>query len=539
LLLVLGLGQVKSQDAGVVIRELMWPGWSAGFDPIICDDEICRRLQHFLFPTLFGVDLATGMITTADDSNNGLVTTPFMPGVSQQALRLREDKVWSDGTPVTAYDVLFSAIIDARLSGGRRTAMIRSLRVNGPFEIEIAYFYADCVTPEVSNLVVVPAHVYDPQFRGDVEAFDFSGDIHERFAQFYRSYSRYWDVDFYSNPLAVTSGLLRFDTYRPFFDVRYRSATGDIGYIAVDPRSVRGTGIFSILEGSTNFYLNPQPEEILNHLGDETLTFTPLPSVERLFLQWRTNLDDGRPHPILGDPAVRLALQKGVDVQRLIALALLGQGEPLASYQPSGSWAYDTGLQPVPYDLPAAQRMLYDAGWRDAGADGALDCVACSTASPGTRLTFTMYVTDSQPYVFIAAQDLQRQLRALGVEMNLRDGIEPDGDAYLLRTDSLLSPDPGLMFSPDWLNGQPASSNRGNYQNAELSELLMQARNAEQCDVNLRREAYQAIDRLFQADPPALWLFSPDHFIVSKGIQGILPSGYEPLANFPEWSVGP
>jgi|GEM_PF-5364192 ABC-type transport system substrate-binding protein len=540
LLLAVFLGHAKSQEAGVVIRELMWPSWAPGFDPVLCDDEICRRLRHFLYPTLFGVDLTTGMVELADEGNNGLVTTPFSPGVAIQRLRLREDKLWSDGVPVTAYDVLFSAIIDARLTGGRRTETIRSLRVNGLFEIEIAYFYADCVTPEISNLVIVPAHVHDPQFRAEVEAFDFDGDIHERFMAFYRSYARYRRVDFYSKPPSVTSGVLQFGSYRPFFDVRYRTDSGSGGYIAVDPQSVRGTGIFSIIEGSTNLYLNAQPEEILNHRDDETLTFTFLSSLERLYVQWRTHLSDGRPHPVLGDAAVRRAIQHGVDVGRLMQQAVLGLGQPLPAYQPPGSWAYNNDLAPIAFEPDLARQMLYEAGWRDQGGDGVLDCVSCATASPGTRLSFTLYVTDSMPYVQVAAQELQRQLRSIGIEVNLQDGIEPGGGAYLLREDSLVSPDPGIVFSPDWLNGQPGVSNRGLYQNANVNQFLMQARSAEQCNTELRIQAYHEIDRLFQADPPGLWLFSVDRIVVSKGIQGITASSaYEPLANFLEWSVGP
>jgi peptide/nickel transport system substrate-binding protein len=79
-------------------------------------------------------------------------------------------------------------------------------------------------------------------------------------------------------------------------------------------------------------------------------------------------------HPALRDRNVRLALAHATDKQKLIDVILLGLGTPGLTLIPDGLgvW-YNNSLKDYEFDIAKANKILDDAGYKDADDDGVRD----------------------------------------------------------------------------------------------------------------------------------------------------------------------
>lgn len=129
--------------------------------------------------------------------------------------------------------------------------------------------------------------------------------------------------------------------------------------------------------------------------------------------QWYFSQVEGKP---TADPNVRMALAKAVDFEALGQVITDGKGyraERLAMMAPNPC-PYDATAGSVPeYDVPAAEKMLDEAGWVK-GADG-------NRAKDGQPLTLSMLFATSD--TMSAAMELaQQQYAAIGVTLELDGG---------------------------------------------------------------------------------------------------------------------
>src|SRR4051812_21220388 len=129
-------------------------------NPLLCDNPYCRRITDFFFPTLYAVDSKTGLVTNAAQGNDGLVVDTSAPTGGTQILKLRDDMQWSDGTPITAYDVFYSylAITSGYISTpyASLASTVKAARVVDEHSIEFAYTNPNCSTPARINFPIVP-----------------------------------------------------------------------------------------------------------------------------------------------------------------------------------------------------------------------------------------------------------------------------------------------------------------------------------------------------------------------------------------------
>lgn len=118
-----------------------------------------------------------------------------------------------------------------------------------------------------------------------------------------------------------------------------------------------------------------------------------------------------------GDAGMRQAFAYCVDRQALIDQFAYGQGEAPASYVPLDHWLYSADASQYPFDPAAGGAMLQAAGWLEqeegprlsSGYAGALD---------GTPLRVTLTVEDS-PYRLAIAGLLANSLDDCGVELEI------------------------------------------------------------------------------------------------------------------------
>ena len=116
--------------------------------------------------------------------------------------------------------------------------------------------------------------------------------------------------------------------------------------------------------------------------------------------------------PILSDVAVRRALALATDRKRMIETVTYGVNILDEGDQPAFSWAYDTSLTPIPFDLAKARSTLDAAGWK-AGPDGI-------RVKNGQRLHITFATTTGSAVGNRLSVLLQSAWKDAGVELEVK-----------------------------------------------------------------------------------------------------------------------
>ncbi|MES9811500.1 MAG: ABC transporter substrate-binding protein [Candidatus Thiodiazotropha sp.] len=199
--------------------------------------------------------------------------------------------------------------------------------------------------------------------------------------------------------------------------------------------------------------------------------------------------------PHTGDPRVRLAIAHALDRQAIIEHVMHGAARQAEALLPPEHWAGAPSLTAHEYDPEKAAALLSDAGY--------------TTADP-LRL---VYKTSSDPYRIRLATVIQSQLKAVGIEVELRSydwgtffGDIKGGNfqLYSLSWVGIRTPDIfRYVFGSESL--PPTGANRGRYASHAVDRLLRQVESAD----TLERQAdlYHRIQQRLHQDLPYLPLW--------------------------------
>lgn len=213
-----------------------------------------------------------------------------------------------------------------------------------------------------------------------------------------------------------------------------------------------------------------------------------------------------RPHPVLGDIAVRRAIAMGVD-RRAMLTNVFGDAALLAHGPfPTGASLSDSTLRNPQYDTTAAKAALDAAGWRP-GANGV-------RTKNGRPLAIELLVPTSSLIRLRYAELIQEQLNRLGFQIEVARATPPqffprmasgDFDLIILaqNTDATVT---GIQQFWSTSGLPPNGGNFVRYQSpivdAKLDSAALAATPAEM--KRLTSAAFQQI----MDDVPAVWLYS-------------------------------
>lgn len=343
----------------------------------------------------------------------------------------------------------------------------------------------------------------------------------------------------------VGTGPYTIDSYRPGDRL---VLTADDDYWGEPPHVRRATFVFAeddaarvarVVSGEADAALLPAPS--LARFEDD-------PSFEVV----RRDTSDFRAvimpedHPVAGDPAVREALNVGLDRQALVDGALAGSGRPAWGPIPPEAAEYSSVVE-VDTDVAAARTLLEQAGWRE-GPDG-------TRVRDGRRAELTLMYPAGDTLRHNIALDVQAQARGLGIEVTPAglswDAIEPrmsqdplvygSGNPY----DADLSTYPLLHSS----RAGVGFDNPGGYRSAAMDAALEEGRAA--VEPAERDATYAEVQELLAQDLPWIFLAYVGHdYVIRAGVwQGYdvpLVEPHEhglqggPWWNLPDWtSAGP
>jgi oligopeptide transport system substrate-binding protein len=215
--------------------------------------------------------------------------------------------------------------------------------------------------------------------------------------------------------------------------------------------------------------------------------------------------------PPFDDPKVRQAFTMAFDRQRYIDVVYSGSALAAEGLYPPALPGYTPDLEPIPYSPEGARQLLAQSKY---GGPQGLPPILYTTAGYG-----------SYAGAEVSAQ-VEMWEKNLGVNISV-ENLEPN--FYL---DELYSGNHGQILSSGWCADYPdpenfadvlfhtgSEQNLANYSNAQLDELLEQAR-VEQ-DVNKRIQMYQQAEQMIVDDAPVLFTtYSLSYVLVKPYVKG-------------------
>lgn len=483
-------------------------GEIASLNPLYASTSTEQTLARLMFATLTRVD-------TSGNIGMGLAQslTPVDADGETWRLQLRDGLKWSDGTPITLDDVLFTIeVIQNEATNTNYESNLAGVKVERVQDEagEALIFtlpspYADF--PASLELPVLPAHAFEGVDPAQILQSDFS-----------------------VNP--ITSGAF---TYRAT-QVPENPTDGNLATVFLSPNPSYYLGEPKVDTFAVRAYSTT--DEILAAVNNGTVTATaelPLISADAItsenVYQRTSALNSGvyvffnTASEALRVRSTRQAIATGFDVAAVRAVVpdAVALDYPLLSSQVS----LDSWPELRTYDLEAARTQLGDK------------------ANTTLRL-----VTVNSGYLPAVAEAVKAQLEALGFTVNLSI-FEPgqdflmnviytkDYDVLVYEIDLGVEPDPFAYYHSS--QASTSGLNLSNYRNAIADELLLSARTT--TDPTARTNYLQRFIEQWLTDVPAIGLYQSNAaYFYNRNTSNYAPENtlaniYDRFADVQNWSA--
>jgi peptide/nickel transport system substrate-binding protein len=438
-------------------------------------------------------------------------------------VHIDEAATWSDGTPITADDVVFTAL------------RIASPLIANPSLMYYAFegvgdngFVEEGAT-EISGIVAL-----------DEKTVQFTAKYPMALTTFENTYARYLHTlpkhvlenvpeadlatyDWFNHPDVVSGPYVVTN-----FDVNhYISYTKNENYwrgrVNIDKLNIRivtGSQLYAGLQsGEIDFVQQtmgviPQ-EDYANIEALENITSVygdPITN-QSVFLQTANDA--------ISDPRVRQAILYAIDRNQLVNGLLNGKGEIVDGFLSSASPFYDSSLVPTEYNPDKAKQLLAEAGW------------------DGTK-TLRFYVNSGDTAFVNGASVIAAQLEAVGIKVEIKTvdfntlmTVAGTADYDLLAVQYTYAPiDPYPDVS--WLLSGEGSWT--GYSNDAINEALSKTQLTS--DINEIRGYYLTINKQVQQDVPMFSAYVIKALgAVNKRLINASPSVYGSFNHIETWDV--
>lgn len=476
--------------------------------------EINKYATGLMFLPLMELDadlnfegMLADSITTEDNKN-------FIVHIDDAA-------TWSDGTPVTADDVVYTA-----------------LRLASPVIGNTAMMYYVFEGVGDDGFVEEGAESIDGIQKVDDKTVQFTTKEEMPITTFENSYARYLltlpkhvieqyseeelsTADWFNHPDVVSGPFIVTD-----FDVdHYISYEANKDYWKGAPKIDKLN--IKIVDGS-QLYAGLQSGEI--DITQQTMSDIPqedyesveaLDNVEVVYGSPVTNQSVFIQTKNVPDVKVRQAMLYAIDRQQILEELLNGHGEVVDGFLSSASPFYDDSLTPISYDPEKAKALLEEAGW-----DGSQ--------------TIRFYVNSGDSTFVNAASIIAAEWAAVGIKAEIQTvdfatlmsvaGTEDYDVLAVQYTYAPVDPYPDVA----WLLGGEGSWT--GYSNDTLNEALTKSQLTS--DPEETKELFSVVDKKVQEDVPmfSAYVISAQG-AVSKRITGAAPSVYGFFNDVQNWDV--
>lgn len=432
---------------------------------------------------------------------------------------LRDDVVWSDGTPTTAEDVRFTWQAQTSEAVGWPFADAkRRIRDVEVLDATTAVFHFSETYPqqffEAVQGVILPKHAWEklPFEEWRENATWFHDNLVTNGPFTLASWQPQQRFVLERNARYFEEGLPRLD--RVVFEVVPDTTqqlsllrAGRTDYVELIPYAEAGA-----VDARPDLYLT---------------SFIPR---NYFFVAWNLAREP------FGSVGVRQALTLAIDRQAIIDSLFYGYGSVSFGPLPSDVWAHHDSLEPWPYDPEKARQLLAAEGFADSDGDGVLE-------RGGEPFRFEIITNADNTLRRDIMVMIQSQLKQVGIEVETRpmefnSMIEPltkhDFDAVVMGLSIGTDLDLSYNFHTSGIGG--GGLNWGGYSDAETDRLI-DAINAEGAALSTRQLFYELQERLHEQQPVTFLYEGVRLSGVRKPLVDIKPNSISAFANLRHWRL--
>jgi peptide/nickel transport system substrate-binding protein len=422
---------------------------------------------------------------------------------------LRPNARWSDGTPVSADDVVFTVrtVQDPQFPGALLNQSWKDIIATAIDAGHVRFALPGHNAGFLANLElldIVPSHLLAGKTIGELASA--SPNLNPVGTGPFRMVANLGDrIQLERNPYAWR---------RPWLEsMMIRSFPSQAGALdALDRGQIDGLA-------------NLTPSGAAQERGNKQVRVLTTSTYQYAELLFNLKIDE----PYFQDVRVRQAVARAIDRSAIIRDVLGGQAIPDDSPIPrSITWAYDSAAQQPAYDPAGAAKLLDDAGWT---------LVNGIRTKGTTTLSFGLTVSSDVPPYERVAEKVASQLAQVGIVAEVRpvttaslihDYLNPRTfDMTLTAFDN--GPDPDVYSFWHSSQSHPGGFNfAGMKKNVFIDGDLEEGRNT--LDLTARAKSYATFQEDFAKEIPAVFLYSPRYVMaVNRRIHGVrVDSAIEP-----------
>lgn len=486
-----------------------------GINPFVIDQtEINKYATDLIFLPLVELD---------DDSNfqNMLADSITTEDNINFVVHIDDDATWSDGEPITAYDLEYTVLRLASPVVNNTTLMLYA------FEGTSDEGFVEEGATSMEGLTVL-----------DDKTLQFTAKYPMSLTSFENIYGRYihtlpkhvieqfseeelLTADWFNHPDVISGPFFLTD-----YDAdHYITYTANKDYFKGAPKLdklnikvVDGSQVYAGLQSGeidiTQLTMTSIPEtdyESIEKLDNVTAVYGKPITNQSAFIQ-TANIPDAR---------VRQALVYAIDRQQLVEQLLKGNGEVIDGFVSSASPYYDSSIEPIEYNPEKAKELLAEAGW-----DGSQ--------------TLRFYVWSGDTTFVNGAQILAAQWAAVGINveittldlanlMTVAGSTEYDIMAVQY-TYAPVDPYPDVSWL---LSGEGSWTG---YMNDEINAALEDTQTT--TDVKQLKADYSVVDKKVQEDVPMFSVYVISQMgAVNNRVIGAEPTTYGFFNDVQNWDV--
>ncbi|MHC3941880.1 MULTISPECIES: ABC transporter substrate-binding protein [Paenochrobactrum] len=394
-------------------------------------------------------------------------------------VKLREDVQFSDGTPVTAEDIVFTFNNAKTSANSLDLAVLEKVEAVDDHTVRFALTKPWITFVEAFyTLGIVPASSYGSDYGRKPIG---SGP--------YKLVS--WNE---GEQLIVERNDAYYGEKSPFKQITFLFTGADSGLVAANAGAVDLVAVPSQLADAVPNGFRAVPVQTVDNRG-----------ISLPFIKPQTI--DGRKvgNAVTSDPAIRKAINMGIDRQLVVDVAVQGHGTP--AYGPADGLPWAGKADRVDFDLDGAKALLDEAGWI-VGSDGI-------RSKDGVRAAFALYYPASDASRQALAETSAELLLPLGIEATPRGGSW-DAIGQVMHSEPILfgfgSHSPYEVYS--LFAGKVAGIEYMNptyYSNPKADEFFEKAQAAESIEASMPFWAEAADYYGNKGDNSWAWLINFDH----------------------------
>jgi peptide/nickel transport system substrate-binding protein len=371
--------------------------------PFYGETWVGGEMVTYVYDSLFlrspELKLLPGLATGYEVSEDGLTYT----------VHLREGVTWHDGEPFDADDVVSSYRWMAGMGGTRgaslRGILTETIEAVSPTAVE---FHLEETNPffvdRALTVEVIPEHVWGEIF----EDPDPEADVYQLAHDF--------EAKIGTGPFKFVE-MERDQTYRFERNEDYWGPQPQVDELVVTVIKDRSVMMQALSAGEVDMLvISVEPSAAETFEEDEEIALLRGPEMANYSLFFNAD------QPPFDEVALRRAIARAIDVDKLVELITLGTGTKLtAGYPHPDLWWAPVGLYHA-YDPQAANEMLDEAGY-ERGDDGV------RVTPEGEEMAYTLICDANSPTEVRTAELVQGMLEEIGIQvqpaaMDIESGVE-------------------------------------------------------------------------------------------------------------------